>query len=288
MVEATPTHDDDFQQLNDLISLNVNSCSGVMTVGGLFGKVKTNIVIDTGSGVSLVSEQCLRLSGLQTVIRPYTNINISSADGSPLQVMGISTLSFKIGRIDFDGDFFIVKNLKKAAIIGNSWLEKHRASISYERKLIKLDDFYFKINIQQISEVNVCITEFAKVPPRAETVLKGTLETFVPNVAYIVESDFQINNKYDLSIASSIVNTDDGTIPLRICNTSTNAITLFPKSKIAKASPLPIQSSNPASETNVDLNQTFGDIDKQKFLNNNQKEILKSLIKKKCRNFCNK
>ena len=59
------------------------------------------------------------------------NINVRSATGSNLIPLGVINCSFELGKIKFNGDFIVCKNLTRSLILGRDFLIQNHATVRY-------------------------------------------------------------------------------------------------------------------------------------------------------------
>ena len=87
-------------------------------------------LIDTGATRSCISEkycQSLQLTKIQFV----QNISVRSATGSNLTPLGLINCSFESGKIKFNSDFIVCKNLTRPLILGRDFLIQNHVTVQY-------------------------------------------------------------------------------------------------------------------------------------------------------------
>ena len=57
------------------------------------------------------------------------NISVRSATGSNLTPIGLVYCSFELGKIKFDSDFIVCKNLTRSLILGRDFLIRNHVSV---------------------------------------------------------------------------------------------------------------------------------------------------------------
>ena len=87
-----------------------------------------NALIDTGASRSCISEKYYQ-NLLLTKIQFVQNISVRSATGSNLTPIGLVNCSFELGRIKFNGDFIVCKNLTRPLILGRDFLIQNHVSV---------------------------------------------------------------------------------------------------------------------------------------------------------------
>ena len=80
-----------------------------------------NALIDTGATRSCISEKYFQNLSL-TKTQFVQNISVRSATGSNLVPIGIVHCTFELGKIKFNGDFIVCKNLTRPLILGRDFL----------------------------------------------------------------------------------------------------------------------------------------------------------------------
>ena len=87
-------------------------------------------LIDTGATRHCISEkyyQSLPLTNIQFM----QNINVRSATGSNLIPLGLINCSFELGKIKFNSDFIVCKNLTRPLILGRDFLIQNHVTVRY-------------------------------------------------------------------------------------------------------------------------------------------------------------
>ena len=89
-----------------------------------------NALIDTGAMKSCISERYYQLSpAIQ--IQKLKHISVKSATGSNLTPLGIIHCSFELGKITFNNDFIVCRNLTQPLILGRDFLIQHNITVRY-------------------------------------------------------------------------------------------------------------------------------------------------------------
>ena len=94
------------------------------------GTSMCNALIDTGATRSCISEkyyQSLPLTKIQFV----QNISVRSATGSNLTPLGLINCSFELGKVKFNSDFIVCKNLTRPLIFGRDFLIRNHVTVQY-------------------------------------------------------------------------------------------------------------------------------------------------------------
>ena len=87
-------------------------------------------LIDTGATRSCIGEKYYQ-NLLLTKIQFMQNINVRSATGSNLTTLGLINCSFELGKIKFNSDFIVCKNLTRPLILGRDSLIQNHVTVQY-------------------------------------------------------------------------------------------------------------------------------------------------------------
>ena len=85
------------------------------------GTSMCNALIDTGATKSYISEKYYN-DIPSTKIHTIQNISVGSATGSNLIPLGLINCSFELGKVQFNSDFIVCKNLTRPLILGRDFL----------------------------------------------------------------------------------------------------------------------------------------------------------------------
>ena len=99
-----------------------------MTFPTQIGTSVCHALIDTGATRSCISEKYYQSLPL-TKIQFMQNINVRSATGSNLIPLGLINCSFELGKIKFNSDFIVCKNLTRPLILGRDFLIQNHVTV---------------------------------------------------------------------------------------------------------------------------------------------------------------
>ena len=108
------------QDINHMEEVVIGSGHGT-TFPTKIGTSMCNALIDTGATRSCISEKYYQSLSL-TKIQFIQNISVRSATGSNLTSIGLVNCSFELGRVKFNSDFIVCKNLTRPLILGRDFL----------------------------------------------------------------------------------------------------------------------------------------------------------------------
>ena len=99
-----------------------------MTFPTQIGASVCHTLIDTGATRHCISEKYCQ-SLLLTKIQFVQNINVRSVTGSNLTPLGLINCSFELGKIKFNSDFIVCRNLTRPLILGRDFLIQNHVTV---------------------------------------------------------------------------------------------------------------------------------------------------------------
>ena len=194
-----------------------------------------NALIDTGATRSCISEKYYQNLSL-TKIQFMQNISVRSATGSNLTPIGLVNCSFELGRIKFNGDFIICKNLTRPLILGRDFLIWNHVSVQYaENEKCILDyqqqELIASMNIENKPQLSLANSMTLPGRSLAVVCVSNNLEPDQSGQIYEVETSQFLNDKYpNLCIIPMIHNVDiqkTENVLLVVINLSTDGVYLL-------------------------------------------------------------
>ena len=256
---------------NDVINLLAVNPAKAYHIVGIVSKVRVSFMLDTGASVSLLNNETWKQlsvnnSGEATALQPWGGSQLVGVEGSPIVVQGVATIDIILPGQVVSTDILVARGLNMQAILGLDFLEKHQCVINTEQRILHMHGraipLQSKMNEQLqpdsgVSTITVALQRTVELPPLSELeVMTVTSSPTNSAPTWLVEA---LPRESPIVVASSVVTpVSDGhhtTIPMRIANFSTEAVTLYKGSKIGKASPLDdkvnISSVKPDSDSHV-------------------------------------
>ena len=116
-------------------NINIVTVAAVRTkaavIKGKVGGVATELMVDSGSSVSIVRKEVLDQSQGITKIRPAPQLQLVTASGEPLQVLDHIMAPVRIGQQSVSHEFVVVNNLVTPAILGVDFLQRHKLVLDF-------------------------------------------------------------------------------------------------------------------------------------------------------------
>ena len=94
------------------------------------GTTVCNTLIDTGTTKSCISERYYQQLP-STKMQSLKNISVKSATGSNLTPLGMIHCSFELGKITFNSNLIVCRNLTRPLILGRDFLLQHHITVRY-------------------------------------------------------------------------------------------------------------------------------------------------------------
>ena len=115
------------QDINHMEEVVIGLEQGI-TFPTRIGTSMCNALIDTRATRSCISEKYYQGLSL-TKVQFVQNISVRLATGSNLTLIGSVNCSFELGRIKFNGDFIVCKNLTRPLILERDFLIQNHVSV---------------------------------------------------------------------------------------------------------------------------------------------------------------
>ena len=127
-----------------------------------------NALIDTGATKSCISERYYQqLPSIH--MQKLNHISVRSATGSNLTPLGILHCSFKLGKITFNNNLIVCRNLTRPLILGRDFLLQHNITVRYAANGKCILDYQQQELIASIDIVNepqLYVTHSVDIPGR--------------------------------------------------------------------------------------------------------------------------
>ena len=106
---------------------------------GKLGSVKAEVMLDSGSSVSLVQEQMLSgIKDFQCVNSCARHLKLETASGAELPVLGHIGSSIRIGEIELLHTFVVVESLVASVIVGIDFLHNNGLVLDFTQTPVQV------------------------------------------------------------------------------------------------------------------------------------------------------
>ena len=199
----------------------------------LAGKIEnkhTNLFIDCGSGISLISDVVYRQISNKKL--QQSSAKLQTANQQPLQVLGKTRLNISVhgtsrkeGKFETCFEFHVTEGLSHEVLLGMDFLETYNAIIDTKNKKITIEDNYAAVTVHKLISINqnsfnvdVVADSDIRIPARSEILLTGKLTGEVDDGRVGL---FHPNKDEQVAIAAhTVAVVCDGTVTVRLLNPS--------------------------------------------------------------------
>ena len=177
------------------------------------GTSRCNTLIDTDATKSCISEKYYQQLP-STKIQCLKNISVKSATGSNLTPLGMIHCSFELGKIKFNNNLIVCRNLTRPLILGRDFLMQHQITVCYAGygKCIvdyQQHELIASIDIEDKPQLNM--THSVTIPERTLAIvcIYNNLDPNQSGYLYEVEPCHILKEKYpNLCVIPMIHNVD--------------------------------------------------------------------------------
>ena len=190
------------------------------------------LLVDTGSSHSILHSQIWNEfpEEVRENLRPSSS-ELVTVDGSPLSVIGETTVTLNLGKMRIHQDF-IIANVTQAGILGSNFFERYKATLDFARTklIVEGHEVIMRKEFSQPLCCRISVAETTTVPARTEVILSGKVHArgIIPKYG-VVEATSQYYNrsKPSIVIGRTLVNPQKLLVPVRVINPSTADLVLY-------------------------------------------------------------
>ena len=276
------------QEINHMEEVIIGMEQGT-TFHTKIGTTMCNTLIDTGATKSCISETYYQQLP-STKLQHLKNISVKSATGSNLTPLGMMHCSFELGKITFNSNLIVCRNLTRPLILGRDFLIQHQITVHYttDGKCIldyQQHELIASIDIEDKPQLNM--THSATIPGRTLAIvcIHNNLDPNQSGSLYEIEPCGILNEKYpNLCVIPMIHNVDvhrTEHLPLVVINFASDDIYLSKGETMGFMQIQSIEISEIMTETSTEPSSIiYEDADKE-VLNSQEGEVENESIEKK-------
>ena len=253
------------------------------------GTLMCHVLIDTGATRSCISEKYYQHLP-STKIHHLKNISIRSATGSNLTPLGMINCSFELGKLRFNSNLIVCRNLTRPLILGRDFLMQNHITVRYadDGKCI-LDyqhhELVASINVEDKPQLK--LTHSVTLPGRTLAIV-CIYNNLVPNQSgyiYEIEPSSNLYERYpNLCVIPMIHNVDihkTENVPLVVINLSSDEIYLSKGETMGFTQIQSLDISEIMTETSTEPSPIIFEDDDKEVLNNQEGKLTKESIEKR-------
>ena len=248
-----------------------------------------NALIDTGTTKSCISERYYQQLP-STKMQKLKNISVKSAMGSNLTPLGMIHCSFELGKIKFNSNLIVCRNLTRPLILGRDFLLQHHITVHYaaDGKCIldyQQHELVASIDIEDKPQLNM--THSVTIPGRTLAIIcvYNNLDPNQSGSLYEIEPCDMLNEKYpNLCVIPMIHNIDvhrTEHLPLVVINFASDDIYLLKGETMGFMQIQSLEISEIMTETSTEPSSIIYEDDDKEVLNKQEEEVEKESLEKK-------
>jgi len=209
-------------------------------VKGRTCNVSMEWLIDTGSNVTIISEKvfCTIPTADRPVLKPFGE-TLSTADGSPLGVLGEATFPIHVGGLQVN-QTVLVARFTIQGILGMDFLESNGICLDLARGTVRHEGGEIP-TLQRNHHCHCCrITVAETVTVRAghRVIVEGKLPKVIPKGDWLVEPLTKPIGGRPLMVARALIRGGDQRIPIEVMNPTSEDVILYRKTNAALLQPV--------------------------------------------------
>ena len=243
-------------------------------------------MIDTGATKSCISERYYQqLPSIK--LQKLRNISVRSATGSNLTPLGMIHCSFELGKIKFNSNLIVCRNLTRPLILGRDFLLQHHITVSYaaDGKCIldyQQQELVASIDIEDKPQVHM--THSMTIPGRTLAIVGvgNNLDPHQSGSLYEIEPSDTINEKYpNLCVIPNVDVHRTEHLPLVVINFASDDVYLSKGETMGSMQIQSLEISEIMTETSTEPSSITYEDDINEVLREHEGEVKKENIEKK-------
>jgi len=194
-----------------------------VTFTGRVENYVTEIVVDSGSGISLISLDLFNLINKHAKV-PLDIISYSivakSATGDSLDIVGKTVVEIDVGQSKWFVQCYVAKNFQFPFLLGTDFLVQTGTKLDMSSLQATIGQDQLSISVvKRPRRVPVSIVNSLEIPARSEAILEGRISGIHGTV--LVEPKYEVSSHDSLLYpARTIANVDNSHIPVKVVNTN--------------------------------------------------------------------
>ena len=249
------------------------------------GTSMCNTLIDTGATKSCISERYYQQLP-STKMQCLKNISVKSATGSNLTPLGMIHCSFELGKIKFNSNFIVCRNLTRPLILGRDFLLQHHITVHYAvdgRCILDYKQHELVASIDMEDKPQLNMTYSVTIPGRTLAIIcvYNNLDPNQSGSLYEIEPCDILNERYpNLCVIPMIHNVDIHRmehLPLVVINFASDDIHLSKGETMGFIQIQSIEISEIMTKISAEPSSIIYEDDDKEVLNNQEGKFIEKL-----------
>ena len=212
-------------------------------VTGIVNHTQMSILLDTGSTVSVISEAMWKKSGTTGVNLQPVSGTLTTASGSPITILGQTTMRIRIGNADVTFPMIVASNISHDCLLGSDFLRTNICCIMYGSGTFLIQGSEVPIHYakQAPAVCRIALDSAVTIPPGTEVLSTGVLasaklrNTGSPG---LVDEAKGVRKKKAVCIARTMIVPRDGKATIRLANFTDRDIQLNKGQVVGQFNPI--------------------------------------------------
>ena len=276
------------QDINHMEEVIIGTEQGT-TFPTKIGTLMCNALIDAGATRSCISEKYYQ-NLPSTRIHHLRNISVRSATGSNLTPLGLINCSFELGKIRFNSDLIVCRNLTRPLILGRDFLIQNHITVQYadDGKCIldyQQHELIASIDVDDKPQLNMAHSVTLPGRTLAIVCIYNNLDPNQSGYIYEIEPSYDLYEKYpNLCVIPMIHDVDihkTENVPLVVINLLSNEVYLLKGETMHFMQNQSLDISEIMNETSTEPSPIIYGNDDKEVLYNQEGEVNKENIEKR-------
>ena len=213
-------------------------------IQGYLANVPVSFLVDTGADVSVVRRDVWEESEGGELDAWGGTEKLIDASGHPMRVVGMKVASIRLGNGEFTHPVIVVEGLPMEALLGMDFIvlngcvldpaegkivvrSKPGMTLPLEGKAPKRDQ------VKKYTTACITLRNTIKIPPLHEVDVCGLVGRDLEQGPWLIDST-SMSKKAAIQVANALVIPKNGTVPVRLMNSSCEAITVYCGDSLAR------------------------------------------------------
>ncbi|KAK3105891.1 hypothetical protein FSP39_008017 [Pinctada imbricata] len=192
------------------------------TVEIMGGEKRVKLLVDTGSPVSIISADIVKMLGFELKDLTKTDIKLNAADGSNIEVLGSVDIELRMSSVELKMSFIVAIVKCFSGILGMDFMQIHDVKLNIRERVMTLKNESVRLERERSSVykfARIVLTKTITVPAESEILVIGRLEGSIPGDIGLVEPTKQLKGRNMLT-ARTLIDVSNENIVLSIVNLS--------------------------------------------------------------------
>ena len=176
------------------------------------------MLVDTGSPISILSEEIANKLNFETSEMRESDIKISGVDSSPIEVFGSVDCEIGLNSQKFAMKMTVAGIKSFSGILGMDFLEKYDVRLNIRRRTMTVLNREVQLE-REITRTcaRIVLAKNVKVPPESEMLVLGKIEGEMRDRVVLVEPMKYLKGK-NVLLARSLVDMENDNVVLSVLN----------------------------------------------------------------------